>query len=105
MSVGLIILCRHYQPGGVFVQAMDYTRSEFTGYTGKRTPAMVEKGIHEGSASCAGSWMDHKPRMLVDNYQMAVFVDDVQRNAGGNQIDGFRIRDVNCYYLAVFKPG
>ena len=61
---------------------MDDARAQFSARPRKR-PNVVEEGVGEGSGFHPRADMHHHARGFIDNHQVAVFVDDIQRQVFG----------------------
>ena len=65
-----------HQAGRVFVQAMDDAGAGLAADAGEGGAAMGDEGVDEGAVRVAGGGMDDETGRLVEDQQMAVFVED-----------------------------
>ena len=80
-QVGLRLqgLGHDHQTGGVLVQAVDDAGTWHVDDVGH----VMQQGVEQGTAGMAGSRVHHQARRLVDDQDLIVFIDDVQRNVLG----------------------
>ena len=71
---------RHQKAGRILVQAMNYARAGYPAHTLQTVAAMGDEGVDKGSIRIAGSRMDNKAGLLVDNDEMLVLIDDLEGN-------------------------
>ncbi len=79
-AVGTIVLGDHHQPGGVLVEAVDDARPLDAADTGKTFAAMRDQRVDQRAGGMSGGRVDDQAARLVDDDQVVVFVDDVQRD-------------------------
>ena len=70
----------HQQPRRVLVQPMHDPRPLDPADARQRRAAMADQRIDQRAAGVAGSRVGDEPRGLVDDHEVAVLVDDVERN-------------------------
>ena len=78
--VGQVVFGDDEQAGRVFVQTMYDAGAHRAADPRQAARAMRQQGIHQSSRLRAGCGMDHQPFGLVDDNQIVVFVDDVERD-------------------------
>lgn len=58
---------------------MHYTGTALAADTGKAVPAVIHKGIDQSAVSVAGRGVDDHAAGLVDDYDIGVLVDNIER--------------------------
>ena len=79
-AVSFIIFGNDQQTASVFVNTVDDARTFYTADAGKAVPTMVKQGINQSSAMRSGRRMYSHSCRFVDNQQVIVFINNVQRN-------------------------
>ena len=85
--VGHVGFCYEHGPGGVLVQPVDDTRPKLPP-NARQIPAMMEKGVYQGSGAVARAGVYDEAGGFVQDDDMAVFVQDRQRDRFRRAIDG-----------------
>ena len=78
--MGRVGFGNHQQPGRILVDAVDNTGPCNAANPRQPPGAVVEEGVDECSVKIASGWMDNKARWLIDNEQMVILKDNVERN-------------------------
>src|SRR6185312_1770318 len=112
LEVGGVIAGDDDEAAGLLVEAVNDTRADEVSRVGK-LGVMAEEGVDEGSAiadrvSGSRAGVDHHAGGLVDHGEVAVFVDDVERDAFGNRTEwwrGGRAKDFDGFTTAQFERG
>jgi hypothetical protein len=74
-----------HNAGGVAVEAMDDAGSEFA-QAGRQLAGIMSQGIDQRSVSVAAGWMDDEVGGLVDDNQIVVLINDVERHLFGRNL-------------------
>jgi hypothetical protein len=77
--VGAIILCDDEATAGVFVEAVHNPRARNAADTAEFAFAVVKEGIDESVLFVAGGWMDDNSRRFVEDDEIGVLVNNVER--------------------------
>jgi hypothetical protein len=88
-GVGLFVFGDDQNAGGVFVEAMDDAGAEFAA-DALKVGAVMEKGVDERVGEMAGGGVDDQSGGLVEDDEVGVFMEDIQRNVRGDETDGVR---------------
>ena len=91
--MGQVIFGHGQKAGGVFVNAVDDTRAQDAVDAGQALPLGVEQAVDQCIVGVSGGGMHHQPLGLVDDQQIVVLVDDIQRHFGGNDVHGLCFGD------------
>ena len=83
MPVCSVILCHHHKPRRILVQTVDNTRTERTVHGRKIFLEVVQECSGKRSLTHAITRMHHQIARLVDDHDIIIFVNDVQRNIFG----------------------
>ena len=75
-----VILCRNDKPRCVLIDAVDYAGSPLTADTGEAVPAMVHQRVYKCAVRVPRSRVDHHAAGLVDNDNVRILIDDVERD-------------------------
>ena len=81
--MGAVGFSHDQQAGGVLVDAVHDARTPFATNPRQGIAAMVQQGVHQGARRRAGCGMHHHSGRFVDDDQIVVFPNDVQRNVFG----------------------
>ena len=95
-----VVLRRHHQPGGVLVEAMHDARAPDAADPGKAHPAMGDQRVDQGSGLVAGGRMHHQPFGLVDDDDVVVLIDDIERDILSGRLGRDGLRHVDCDRIA-----
>jgi hypothetical protein len=98
--VRAIVLGRHHQPGGVLVEPVHDAGALDAADPGKAGPAMGDQCIHQRAGLVPGGGMHHQPFGLVDDDDVVVLVDDIERDSLARWLGGNRFRHVDCDRIA-----
>ena len=83
--MGPIVLRYDHQAGGVFVEPVHDAGTPHAADAGQALPAMGDQRIDQRAGPMAGRRMDHKAAGLIDDDDIVVLIDDIER-------DRFRLR-------------
>ncbi len=100
----LIGLCDHQQAGRIAIDAVDDTGALDAANAGQLSLAMVEQGIDERAVWMPRRRMDHQASRFVDDDQMLIFENDIQRNILRLGLIRSRGRDVEQEGKALIFP-
>ena len=78
--VGLVVFRHHHQPGRVLVQPVHDAGPPHAADAGKAGAAMGDQRIHQRAGFMAGGRMHHQPLRLVDDDEVVVLIDDIERD-------------------------
>ena len=92
-GVGVIVFRHGQQPRRVLIDAVDDPRAQLAVDAGKVVSQSVEQAVDQCIVGVSGGGMHHQPLGLVDDQQIVVLVDDIQRHFGGNDVHGFCFGD------------
>jgi hypothetical protein len=89
--VGAVVFGDEDEAAGLFVEAMDDARAEVSAYAGELVE-VEEEGVDEGAlgagfVSGSGAGVDHHACRLVDDGEVFVFVEDVERDVFGGGVE------------------
>lgn len=79
-AMSRIRLGSHHDPRRILVQAVNDAGTDNTVYAGQLAVAMMEQGIDQGAVTVSRRRMDDHAARLIDNDDIAVFINDLQRN-------------------------
>lgn len=80
LGVGTVGLRHHHDPGGVLVEAMDDAGPSHPADARKALAAVGDQGVHQGAGHVAGGGVDHHPARLVDDDELVVLEQDIERD-------------------------
>ena len=83
MPVSSIVFCDHHKSRRILVQTMDNSRTERSVHSRKIFLKVVQKRCGKRSLAHAITRMHHQIARLVDDHDIIIFVNDVQRNIFG----------------------
>ncbi len=83
--VGAVVLGHHQQAGGVLVQAVDDARP-LAAADARQVVAVLEQGVDQGAGRVARGRMDDEAGRLLDDEQVGVLEDDVERDVLGRRV-------------------
>ena len=86
--VRVVVFCRDDEPARVAVDAMHDAGAQRAADAGETVAAVVEQGVDQGAVRMARRGMDDEPARLVDDDDVVVLVDNVQRDVLRNGVDG-----------------
>ena len=75
-----VVLGDHHQAGGVLVEPVHDARPLHPADAGEAVAAMGDQRIHQRSRGVSGGRMHHEPCRLVDDDDVLVLIDDVERD-------------------------
>ena len=78
-----VVLRRHHQPGGVLVEPMHDARAPDTADPGKAGAAMGDQRVDQRAGLVPGGGMHHEAPGLVDDDDVVILVDDIERDIFG----------------------
>lgn len=81
--VGLIVFGHHHDAGGILVQPVHDARSGDTANAREAATAVMQQGVDKSPAPITGGRVDNKTRRLVDDNEVLVFKQDVERYVFG----------------------
>ncbi len=79
-AVGAVGLGHHHQPGGVLVEPVHDAGPLDAADAGEAVAAMGDQRIDQRAGGVAGGRVHHEARRLVDDDELVVLVDDVERD-------------------------
>lgn len=91
--VGEIIFGNDQTATGVLVEAMNDAGAFHPADAGERPAAVCEQGIDEGVLPISRAGMNDHARVFIDDNQITVLVENLQRNGLRRHGKGFRIRN------------
>ena len=86
--MGQVVLRHNQQAAGILINAVDNTGTHHAADAGQAVPAMGQQGVDQGAVGIAGRRMNDHALGLVDHEQVAVLIDDVQRDILGPGLIG-----------------
>src|SRR5215216_2994287 len=101
-AVSAFILCEQDQARGLFVQSMNNTWT-FLAADSFDVRLIAQYGIDQGSRSMSCRGMDHHACRFVNDNQIFILEDDIERNIFSDQICGRGWRHSNCHLGPAFK--
>ena len=98
--MGAVVLGRDHQAGGVLVEPVHDARTLDAADPGQAGAAMGDQGVNQRAGFVARGGMHHKPAGLVDDDDVVVLIDNIERDilTGGLRRNG--LRDVDCDRIA-----
>ena len=94
-----IILRANHNTAGVLIKTMHNARTDNT-VDARQILAMIQQRIHQRTAVIAGSRMHHHAARLIDNHDILILIDDIQRNILRLHIQRLRLRQRHGNLLA-----
>ena len=94
--VGPVVLRNHHQAGGVLVQPVHDAGPFDSADAGEAGSAMRDQGVDQRAGLMAGGGMHHQSPRLVDNDDVVVLIDDVERDIFARGFSRDRLRHVDC---------
>ena len=96
----MIVLGDHHQPGGILVQPVDDAGPLDAADPGQAGAAMRDQRVHQGPGFVPGGGMHHEAGRLVEDDDIVVLVDDVERDRLGLRLGRGRFGHVDCDRVA-----
>ena len=90
-----VVLGHHHQPGGVLVQPVHDAGPPDAADPGKARAAMRDQRVDQCAGLVAGGRMHHEALRLVDDDDVVVLIDDVERDILALGFGGDRLRHVD----------
>ena len=75
-----VVLRHHHQPGGVLVEPVHDAGPPLAADAGEAVAAMGDQRVDQRAGPMAGGRMDHQIARLVDDDDVVVLIDDLERN-------------------------
>ena len=91
--VGEVVLGYDKTAAGVLIESMDNSRPGNPANAAELSLTVVEEGVDQRARRVAGRGVDADSRSLVENDQMLIFKENVERNRFGQDIAVFGLRD------------
>ena len=91
-----VILRSDHQPGGVLIESMHDAGAADAANAGQAFAAMRNQGVDQRPGLVTRSRMDDHPLRLVDDDQIVVLVNDIERNGFPFGFGRYRWRHVDC---------
>ena len=85
-AMGGVIFADDDTAGGILVDPVDYARPEYAVDSGKAVAAVKKNGIDKSAGIMSCSRMDDHILWLIDDQNIIVFIEDIQRNVLGKYI-------------------
>jgi hypothetical protein len=98
--VGAIVLRRHHQPGGILVEPVHDARAPDAADPRQAGAAMGDQRVDQRAGLMARGRMHDKPPRLVDDDDVVILVDDVERDSFALGLGIDRFRHVDCDRIA-----
>ena len=95
-----VVLRRHHQPGGVLVEPVHDARPPDAADAGKAGAAVGDQRIDQRAGLVARGRMHHQAPGLVDDDDVVVLIDDIERDLFARGLGGDRLRHVDCDRIA-----
>jgi hypothetical protein len=95
-----VVLRHHHQPGGVLVEPVHDARPPDAADAGKACAAMGDQRVHQRAGLVPRGGMHHEASRLVDDDNVVVLVDDIERDILARGLGGHRLRNVDCDRIA-----
>ncbi len=90
-----VVLGHHHQAGGVLVEPVHDAGAPLAADAGETVAAMRDQRIDQRAGPMSGGGMNHEIAGLVDDDDVAVFMDDVKRDRLGLRRGRFGGRDIH----------
>ena len=97
-----VVLRRHHQPGGVLIEPVHNAGPADAADPGKARAAMGDQRVDQGPALVARGRVHHKVSRLVDDDDVVVLVDDIERYILRHGLGGCYFRHVD--YDRIARP-
>ena len=94
-----IVFGNDQKTAGVLIDTVDDARADGPANAGQLSRAMVEQRIDQRAVRVAGSRVNDHSLGLIDDKQVVVLIDDIQRDILGLGLDGLRVgqlHSVDC---------
>ncbi len=98
--VRAVVLRRHHQPGRVLVEPVHDARALDAADPGKACPAMGDQRVDQRAGLVACGGMHHEAARLVDDDDVVIFIDDIERDIFADWLGRDRFRHVDCDRIA-----
>jgi hypothetical protein len=98
--VGLVVLGRHHQPGGILVEPVHDARAPDAADPGKADAAMGDQRVDQRAGLVAGGRMHDEALGLVDDDDVVILMDNIQRDRFAGGLGGDGLRHVDCDRIA-----
>ncbi len=99
-----LVLGRDQHAARVLVEAVHDAGPRHAADPFERRPAMGQKRVHQRAVQIAGRGMHHEPRLLVDDDEIVVLVEDDERNVLRLRLGRYGRRHGDGIALARFDP-
>ena len=90
-----IVFGHDQQTAGVLIDTVDDAGADGPADAGKLPGAVVQQRVDQRAVRVAGGRMHHHALGFVDDDQIVILVDDIQRDVLGLGLDGLRFRQVD----------
>src|SRR5581483_2886854 len=91
-----VVLRHDHEPARVLVETVDYSRPLFPADAGEASAATGDQGVDQRAAPIAGRGMHDKPARFVDDNDVVILVNDVERYGFGARLGRRRRRNVDA---------
>ena len=98
--VRAVVLGRHHQPGGVLVEPVHDARAPTPPMPERLGAAMGDQRVDQRAGLVAGGGMHHQALRLVDDDDVVVLKDDIERDILALGLGGDGLRHVDCDRIA-----
>ena len=95
-----VVLRHHHQPGGVLVEPVHDARAADAADPRQAGAAMGDQRIDQRAGLVAGAGMHDEALGLVDDNDVVILVDDIERDGFGPGFGGDRLRHIDCDRIA-----
>ena len=82
-AMGAIIFCDHHETARIFVEAVNDAWPLYAANSREAAAAVGNEGIDQGAARVSGTGVDDKAGLFVDDDEVSIFIDDIQRDGLG----------------------
>ena len=89
--MGKVVFGNRQKPGGVLIDAVDDAGAQLTVDAGQVIPQRVQQAVHQRVIGMARRRVHYQPLGLVDDQQIIVLVDDIQRHFLGRDVHSLRL--------------
>ena len=102
--MGKIVFGHNQQAAGIFIDTMYDSRTQHAADSGQRIPAVCQQRVDQRAGIIAGRRMDHHALRLIHHQQIAVLVDNIQRNRLRLCGIGYRLRYLHAHRFPAVQP-
>ena len=93
IHMSFVILTNNKRACCVFIDSVNNARTYYTVNTGKAVSAMIHYSIDQGMTVMPGTWMDYHAFGFIDNQNILILIQNIQRDIFRKNIYRFRFRN------------